>query len=337
MTVVRAVSRKLGELSHHAVGRVILPRQKHLLASDDIQVSSIKRGAFLEINGGEIIKAKAEDHVELEALFFHGVDPISKLQVPRDENSVILFCGLGMEPYDFENVLNHYRNKGCNVALFNYRGTGTSEGEASPEGMVLDGVALVDYIHHQHGVPYTHIALHGYSLGGGPSAEVAVRREGVAIVNDRSYSKLSVAAYGLPNFFVPYLRPIRWLASVISSTAVASSKWDFDTETNWSRIRGKKCIVYHPKDEIIVLEASLFKAIFGKDSETLVVEFDDDQVGFAHTMPLNARQIDAIIQQIFPKRMHVPKAPSLVEKIIEKLSGFGKYISIQNPFRCPAG
>lgn len=332
MTGVRTVYRKLGEFSHNTIGRIILPRQKHLLKADDIQIYFDRMEAFRTAYRGEVIRAKAEDNVQVEAIFFHGMHPISNQPVPRDENTVILFCGLGMEPYDFENVVVQYRNKGCNVILFNYRGTGASEAAASPEGMVLDGLALVDYIHHHHHVPYTHIAVHGYSLGGGPSSEVAAKREGVAIVNDRSFSKLSAAACSIPKFFVPYAPPLTWVAGAISSKAVAASDWDFDSERNWSNIRGKKCIVYHPKDEIVVLEASLFKAVFGKDEETFIIEFDAEQVGFAHTLPLNVQQVDAIIQQIFPKRMHDLTKPSFAESLVEKLWNLGKYISIPNLF-----
>ena len=62
-----------------------------------------------------------------------------------------------------------------NVMIFNTRGTGTSEGWATEEGLQLDSETVLQYAKKELQTPEENIVLYGHSLGGGIATKLAAK------------------------------------------------------------------------------------------------------------------------------------------------------------------
>lgn len=278
---------------HDFVGRFVIPNQAKNLPPHEVAQRKADAEQMRVSLGGDIIRPKTEDNVELDAFYFSGIDPKTKTRVHKSAPTAILFAGLGCYHYYSSDLVQKYMNRGFNVAIFNYRSIGESGGTADAQGMVKDGVALVDYMQRNHGVAVTDIIAHGHSLGGGPSSGTAVERPGVIAINERSYSSLSSAGTHFIKVAMKH-HPLIQKISGISPMVLAATGWEFNTAANWGKIKGKKIVVYHPDDEVICKEAGLFKAIYGKDPNTIFVELGN-ATGSPHSRPLKDSEADAVI------------------------------------------
>ncbi len=67
--------------------------------------------------------------------------------------------------------------EGCQVFVFDYSGFGFSEGEASRDMVLLDGLSALTYVKSRDDVKGTKLVIYGQSLGGHLSAVVAALRQ----------------------------------------------------------------------------------------------------------------------------------------------------------------
>lgn len=150
----------------------------------------------------------------------------------------------------------------ANILVFNYRGVGESKGILSkPEELVMDGEACVRYLKSK-GVLEENILIHGSSLGGGIACQVATLFEKVALINERSFASLSLAASALTGF------------SFVRGIFLALG-WELDSLSAFERVKGPKLIVYHKQDAIIpYYKSSLNKLLKGliKQRNPLAIE-----------------------------------------------------------------
>ena len=102
--------------------------------------------------------------------------------------------------------------------------------------------------------------LRAADIGGTFSAECARFFPGVAVVNDRSLSALSLCAVHMQ------LRPIAaapgWLPALLRGAMVAVVRyvacWEIEPLEEWRRLpAGRKLAVFHAEDEVIPHEAQL--------------------------------------------------------------------------------
>lgn len=76
---------------------------------------------------------------------------------------------------DIEPLIWYLRDAGFNVLTYDYRGYGTSEGEASEKNSYEDIHSAYKHLTQELKTPADRIILHGRSLGGGPSIDLATR------------------------------------------------------------------------------------------------------------------------------------------------------------------
>jgi fermentation-respiration switch protein FrsA (DUF1100 family) len=69
-----------------------------------------------------------------------------------------------------------------NIFIFDYRGYGRSEGRISEAGTYLDGAAAIDLLRERYQVQASQLVIFGRSLGAAVAAEIATRREGLALI-----------------------------------------------------------------------------------------------------------------------------------------------------------
>lgn len=94
----------------------------------------------------------------------------------------------------------------ANVFVYDYRGYGKSEGNASESGIKLDTVAAMGWLCQRFEIKPEDVIVEGFSVGGGPAVFVAMKHGAKGLLLQRTFSALpDVAAVKHP------WAPVRWL------------------------------------------------------------------------------------------------------------------------------
>lgn len=86
--------------------------------------------------------------------------------------------------------LRNYQLKGYNVASFEYRGYGHTEGEPNESNLYEDAGVLYDYLLNEKGVSESMLVLHGRSVGGGVATELAATREPARLILESTFTSV---------------------------------------------------------------------------------------------------------------------------------------------------
>ncbi|MBI2519701.1 MAG: alpha/beta hydrolase [Bdellovibrio sp.] len=151
-------------------------------------------------------------------------------KVQPDQGVVVQFHG------NAQNLSSHFANlawithHGYRLFTFDYRGYGKSEGKASPEGLIEDGIAAINYAWKNYFLPLkeknkeARFVIIGQSLGGVVAAQAISKWENRNIVSVlilegtfSSYRKLAFNKFA-SRWFTWIFSPIAW-AIVHESTA----------------------------------------------------------------------------------------------------------------------
>jgi len=79
----------------------------------------------------------------------------------------------------------------CNVLVYDYAGYGKSEGKPTAPGVLDDGLAALNYLNQQEGIPIDQIIVWGFSLGGSVSVDLASKHEVKALIVESSFTSLA--------------------------------------------------------------------------------------------------------------------------------------------------
>jgi Chlamydia CHLPS protein (DUF818) len=88
-----------------------------------------------------------------------------------------------------------------------------------------------------------------------------------------------------PKILVKIINFISIIFAYFISKLPVLSDWEFDAALLWNKVRGKKVIIYYPKDETIIKYASLFKAVHKTKDEFICI----DDENFSHCAPLSKK------------------------------------------------
>lgn len=91
-----------------------------------------------------------------------------------------------------DTTIRDLRERGFNVAAFNYRGYGRSSGYPSPDTVESDGAAIARYLIEEEGA--RRVLSHGTSIGGLVAAGLAARGMVGLMIGDRNFSTLPLSA-----------------------------------------------------------------------------------------------------------------------------------------------
>lgn len=95
-------------------------------------------------------------------------------QRPGRDITVVYSHGNGEDLGHLRNQLGQFEARGYNTFAYDYRGYGWSEGSPNEQGTYRDLEAALQYLK-QRGIGSNQIILAGYSIGTGPSVELASR------------------------------------------------------------------------------------------------------------------------------------------------------------------
>lgn len=123
--------------------------------------------------GGKVKWIETADGERLAAL--HGT-------APRNRFTVLYSHGNGEDIGMISGRMTDYLKYGYNVMAYDYRGYGHSSGTPSEAGLYRDIDAAYAYLTNDAGVAPENIVLIGYSLGSGPSVDLASRENVGALV-----------------------------------------------------------------------------------------------------------------------------------------------------------
>lgn len=280
------------------ISKMIVPSSKNKIS--DIKLRFYKKN-LVDTCHARPVKLITPDGVKLDAAYIPGIvtsKEEAKSYFQYCNNKTIIFFNNNGSVYEVLNCyfeikldssqaklkipignLDYFQKKGWNIFLFNYRGTGKSKGEPTRQGLWLDGEAAYQYVHKHLKVPKKNILLYGHSLGGAIATLTASMHPKVNICNDRSFSTLSkVVSASFP------------ILGNVPSLLLYQYKWEMKLGELWNRILGKKCIIYHPQDEIIKPKASL-KSEACKNNKTNT-----------HVIVLNNDNLSAYYQELLKKQ-----------------------------------
>lgn len=83
------------------------------------------------------------------------------------------------------------RNAGFSVFVYDYEGYGTSTGKPSEANTYADINAAFRYLVNNRNIPADRIILHGRSLGGGPSVDLAAREPVAGLILESTFTSAS--------------------------------------------------------------------------------------------------------------------------------------------------
>jgi len=131
--------------------------------------------------------------------------------------------------------LQIFHRLGLSVFIFDYRGYGQSEGQASEKGTYLDAEAAWNYLIKEQGIDSKKIIIFGRSLGAAIAAWLAEKHTPAALMLESAFSSI----VDIAKHYYPYL-PIKWMLRIHYPTI--------------DRIKNIDCpllVIHSPNDEII--------------------------------------------------------------------------------------
>jgi len=284
-----------------------------LVGAEGIEELRRRKSRLLEQFNGDPIKLRTADGFLLDGAYFPGR---SEKDIPADTaGPTVIYFNANMQLFESASAaatVRMYVSKGINVLLFNYRGVGDSEGTLSRNGVIIDGDTAVQYVHEYLEVPESCILCHARSIGGGIANAVAKLHPHVALCNERSFSSLlDVIRIVVYKFFGVFNGSIteaaydptggteapkrcscgyemrRCGAGTVTALAAAIG-WDFPASENWRHTKGVKWLLYHPRDAVIPLEASLFNAVLKESQPVNALRMPGEIDG--HNRPLSEEE-----------------------------------------------
>lgn len=163
-----------------------------------------------------------------------------------------------------EQAREYGKEVGANVLLFNYSGTGESEGEIMEEkDLVANGCRVIDHLI-SHGVLKQNIILYGQSIGGGTATIAGSLYSDIHLINQRSFARLDHAASEIvKKFKIPVLGET--IGSITKK--IFQSNWKMNAAEALEKFEiGNVLVIHHPKDGLLPESASFFKAVSDKKS-----------------------------------------------------------------------
>lgn len=129
-------------------------------------------------DNNSIIKIEVENGEKISAKYF---------QNPNAEFTILFSHGnaedIGISTPFFEEL----KNAGFSVFAYDYRGYGTSDGTPSEENSYKDAKAAYDYLTQKLKISPEKIIIHGRSLGGAVSIDLATRKKCGGLIVESSF------------------------------------------------------------------------------------------------------------------------------------------------------
>jgi abhydrolase domain-containing protein 17 len=126
----------------------------------------------------EIIKLTTKDGVKISALF---------LKNPDAQYTILYSHGNGEDISDLIPLFKDISKSGFNLFAYDYHGYGTSNGKPTESNTYLDIDAAYEYLTTKLNISPKQIIAYGRSVGGGPTVDLASRKEVGGLIVESSF------------------------------------------------------------------------------------------------------------------------------------------------------
>lgn len=126
-----------------------------------------------------IIKLATADAQRISARFY---------QNEKATFTILFSHGNAEDIGSIDGFARSLHENGFSVLTYDYRGYGTSEGTPSEVNTYADINAVFDYLIYTKKIPRERIILHGRSLGGGPSTDLAAREKVAGLILESTFT-----------------------------------------------------------------------------------------------------------------------------------------------------
>lgn len=116
---------------------------------------------------------------------------------------------------------------GFNVLTYDYRGYGTSEGSPTEENTYEDAEAAYNYLVQTRNIPPSKIILHGRSLGGGPTMELASKHPTAGIILESTFTSAFAVPFNIRILPFDKFRNLEKMQRVTSPVLVIHGRKDW--------------------------------------------------------------------------------------------------------------
>jgi abhydrolase domain-containing protein 17 len=123
-------------------------------------------------------------------------------------------------------LLESYQSHGFNVIGYDYQGYGTSEGRPSEKNTYADIEAVYKYLTQELNTKPENIIIHGRSLGGGPSVELAAKYPNGGLIIESSFTTAFRVMTYIPLFLFDKYKNIKKLDKINSPILIIHGKKD---------------------------------------------------------------------------------------------------------------
>jgi fermentation-respiration switch protein FrsA (DUF1100 family) len=165
----------------------------------------------------QIVKLSTRDGVQISAVY---------LRNDRAKFTILFSHGNSEDLGDILPLLKNLHAHGFSVFAYDYHGYGTSGGKASETNAYADIDAAYEYLTGKHSVPPSSIILHGRSLGGGPSIDLASRQKVGGLILESTFTTAFGVVLSNPDPKVDKFRSIEKLSKVHCPVLVIHGKAD---------------------------------------------------------------------------------------------------------------
>ncbi|MBW4521337.1 MAG: alpha/beta hydrolase [Scytolyngbya sp. HA4215-MV1] len=139
----------------------------------------------------QILKLTTADKIQISAIH---------LPNPQATYTVLYSHGNGSDLGDVLPTLQTIQAIGFSVFAYEYRGYGTSQGNPSEQGTYRDIDAAYAYLTQHLRIPPDRILLYGWSVGGGPSVDLATRKPISGLILEGTFTSTFVVMTRIPLF-----------------------------------------------------------------------------------------------------------------------------------------
>lgn len=137
----------------------------------------------------DFVKLKSRDRTQITGIY---------LPLPKAEYTILYSHGNAEDLGEILPRLRDLRDIGFNIFSYDYQGYGTSQGRPSVAGAYQDVNAAYEYLTQRLGIPANKIIVYGYSVGGGPSVDLASRQPVAGLVIESSFTTAFRVVTGIP-------------------------------------------------------------------------------------------------------------------------------------------
>jgi len=217
--------------------------------------------------------------------------------IPADLSTItILYChGNAGNISDRLDTIQFLNRLGVNVAIFDYRGYGKSEGKTTEEGTYEDASAVRRFLIEEMGISEENLVIMGRSLGGPIAARLAALSNPAALILESTFT----SAVDLGSDMYPWL-PVEWLL-----------KFEYETQRYLKQVEAPTFMAHSVDDDVVPYQHGQNLYAMINHSKIFVDLIGSHAEGFKETGTEYRESLQKFLEE------HTPYRKNITEKSLD--------------------